>query len=274
MLSATLVVVLDDLNEFVAACLSDLNFMSVYDDAITTLVAGDLYCGRCGGPRRVEIERLWSMPVEGRRSGLDYGNHSRPVAEQLVPSLFHLTCVQCSGQFSAVVYMSPQGPALAVLPDHYGGLSTPHTPPEVGYYLDQAHRSRSVGANSAAVAMFRSALEFILYKAGYEKRMLGPKIGELEEAIKDGTAQKWARDLDTNFLRIIKKLGDGGIHPNDGNIEVQAAFDTALLIALDVTFAELIFSIYEQEHDKGERLATLTAALDILDGTTAPAETA
>ena len=119
--------------------------------------------------------------------------------------------------------------------------------------------------------MFRAALEFMLYKAGYQQRMLGPKIGQLEAAINDGTAPRWARDLDTNFLKIIKKLGDSGIHPNDGNIEAQAAFDTVLLIALDATFAELIYAIYEQEHDKGDRLATLNAALAVLEGRTAPA---
>jgi hypothetical protein len=261
---------LDDLEEFLAACRSDFDFMSDYNP-LDRITAGDLYCGQCGGPRRVRIVRLWSRAIEGGGGGLSFGQHDSPIAEQMTPSLFHLNCVQCDAAFEAVIYRGPQGPALAILPDHYGGLSTPHTPPEVAYYLDQAHRSRSVGANSAAVAMFRSALEFILYKAGYEKKMLGPKIGQLEEAIKDGSAPKWARDLDTNFLKIIKRLGDGGIHPNDGKIEAQAALDTALLIALDVTFAELIFSIYEQEHDKGERLATLTAALDVLDGKAAPA---
>jgi hypothetical protein len=235
------------------------------------ILAGDLYCGKCGGPRRVQITRLWSRAVEGGR-GLSYESWAGTVAEQMMPSLFRLACVQCSAGFSAVIYQSPTGPALAILPDHYGGLSTPRTPLEVGYYLDQAHRSRSVGANSAAVAMFRAALEAILYREGYQKRMLGPKIGELEAAIKDGSARKWARDLNTEFLKVIKRLGDGGIHPNDGKIETQAALDSALLIAMDVTFAELIFSIYEQEHDQGERLATLNAALDLLDGKTAPAE--
>lgn len=260
---------LDDLNEFVAACQSQHEFMSSYD-TLDRITVGDLYCGKCGGPRRVKIIRLWSQALEGGGGGLRYESYNDPIAEQLTPSLFHLICVQCSSRFSALVYAGPQGPALAILPDHYGGLSTPHTPPEVGYYLDQAHRARMVGANTAAVTMFRAALEFMLYKAGFERRMLGPKIEQLEVALADGSAPKWALDLDTRFLKVIKKLGDGGIHPNDGDITKQSAFDTALLIALDATFSELLYSVYEQEHDTGERLNRLTAALDILEQKSPP----
>jgi hypothetical protein len=87
---------------------------------------------------------------------------------------------QRSSTSAALVYNGPQGPALAVLPDHDGGPSTPHTPKGVAYYLDQAHRATSVGANSAAIAMFRAALEFTLYGPGFTARMLGPKIAELD----------------------------------------------------------------------------------------------
>jgi hypothetical protein len=264
---------LDNLDEFIAACRAKHEFLSQYE-TVPTIVAGDLYCGQCGGPRRVRVVRLWTNAVEGAGQGLNYEQWADPIAKQLTPSLFLLVCLQCSAQFAALIYASPQGPALAILPDHYGGLSTAHTPDGVGYYLDQAHRSRSVGANSAAISMFRAALEFILFEQGFTARMLGPKIAELEAAIAGRTAPKWAMDLDAQFLKIIKRLGDGSIHPNDGDIARQAAFDTVLLIAVDTTFAELLFSIYERQHDQGERLNQLKAALDVLEATPQPAATA
>jgi hypothetical protein len=73
------------------------------------------------------------------------------------------------------------------LPQVHGGLATPHTPKLDAYYLAQAKRAQSVGANSAVVAMYRSALEHLLYEQGYEDRMVGPKITALLRDIEAGT---------------------------------------------------------------------------------------
>jgi hypothetical protein len=134
-----------------------------------------------------------------------------------------LTCVQCDTNFTAVIYDGPDGRSLALLPSTYGGLTTPHTPPGVAYYLDQAQRSQSTGANSAAVAMFRGALEHLLFEQGFTKGTCGTKLIDLEKAVAAGTAPKWANELDGEFLQVMKKLGDGPIHPGDGDVGKQAA---------------------------------------------------
>ena len=59
--------------------------------------------------------------------------------------------MQCDTEFTAVIHRGPTGPALAMLPSCFGGLTTPHTPDSVKYYLDQAQRCQSVGASSAAI---------------------------------------------------------------------------------------------------------------------------
>ena len=100
------------------------------------------------------------------------------------PMLVTMTCVQCDTLFTGLVYVGPDGKNLAVLPSTYGGLTTPHTPTGVAYYLDQAQRSRSVGANSAAVTMFRAAFDHLLFEQGFQKGMCGQKLAELEASCK------------------------------------------------------------------------------------------
>lgn len=163
--------------------------------------------------------------------------------------------------FTAVLYKGPEDLSLAVLPSTYGGLTTPHTPKGVAYYLDQAQRARAVGANSAAVAMFRGALEHLLFEQGFQKGMCGQKLKELEAAVAKGTAPKWALELDGEFLQVMKQLGDGAIHPNDGNIEGQKVLDGDLIAKLTHTFHMLLFVIYELPYEKQKRLDGLKAGI-------------
>jgi hypothetical protein len=206
--------------------------------------AGVLHCPTCGDSRRMH---LWAR--------LKGGNWAEP------PVLATLTCVQCDTLFTAVLYKSPEGKGLAILPSTYGGLTTPHTPTSVAYYLDQAQRSQSVGANSAAVAMFRAALDHLLFDQGFKKGMCGQKLAELEAGVKSNTAPKWAHDLDAEFLTVMKQLGDGAIHPNDGNVTTQLKLDSELLGRLTHTFQMLLFLIYELPHQKQMRLDALKAGI-------------
>jgi hypothetical protein len=103
----------------------------------------------------------------------------------------------------------PKGPQWAVFPASIeGDVATPETPPGVAFYLDQAARCHSVGANSAAITMFRSALEWLLLDQGFTEPMLGPKRKALNRALEAGTAPQWASDLDPEFLDVIRQLGN------------------------------------------------------------------
>jgi hypothetical protein len=174
-----------------------------------------------------------------------------------LPALFTLLCLQCRKTIVVVVYDGPDGRALVALPESHGGLATPQTPPGVAYYLDQAQRSQSIGALSAAVAMYRAALDHLLHEQGYTNGMLGQKIRELAE---DGNPPKWYADLDDEYLRVIKDLGNAAIHPNDGDVGQQRAFDAALLLAVRELFVELLDDIYEAPKRKANRLASLREA--------------
>jgi hypothetical protein len=221
-------------------------------------VIGEMHCAGCGDTRRMRSELLFPRIVSAL-----YATKSYNVADEAL-ILCRLRCVQCDAPYTALKYQGPAGPVLAMLPSTNGGLSTPHTPEAVAYYLDQAHKARSLGANSAAMAMFRAALEQLLYGQGYQAGMLDRKIKDLEAAIADNSAPAWARELDTDYLKAIKELGNGAIHTNGGDVKKQENLDSQLIVAVEATVAGLLHLIYEIPHMKMTRLTDLKAKATLL----------
>jgi len=156
--------------------------------------------------------------------------------------------------FTALIYDGADGQALAVLPSCHGGIRTPNTPESVAYYLSQASLSKSVGANSAAMAMFRAALEQILFEQGYTGKSLGNKLNELNKDINNNTAPEWAMKLETEFLEYMEKLGNRAIHANEGDVEKQKKLDNELLSKVEVFFSMLLFRVYELKKQQEEWL--------------------
>ena len=219
--------------------------------------AGDIYCPTCGGPRRVRVTVHFAGQPE-----LSNLREPKLLAKDVAPLAAEFTCVQCKTRFDAFIFVGPEGAELAVFPSVRGGLTTPNTPPGVAYYLDQARRAQSAGANSAAVAMFRAALEHLLFQQGFTDKMLGPKISALKTQREDGTAPRWAMDLDDAFLEVIGKLGNAAIHPGDGDVEKQNVLDGRLIQLLTVTFSELLIDVYELERQTAARLNELQGVLE------------
>jgi hypothetical protein len=145
-----------------------------------------------------------------------------------------------------------------------GGLRTPNTPEEVAFYLDQASRAEAAGARSAAIAMYRGALEQLFFERGYKRGTLNDKILKLEEVIRKGTADKWALDLDADELRVIKDLGNRAIHPNDGDVSRQSKLDAEALAATRSLFGSLLLNVYEIPRIRNERLRSLKATASSL----------
>jgi hypothetical protein len=201
------------------------------------------YCPKCGHRRRVDIEH----------------RHVDPTAE-----LWHMVCRECLSTAIVVVYVSPSGKDVAILWSVHGGLSTANTPTSVVYYLDQAARADSVGARSAAVAMYRAAVEQLLYEQGYQTGMLNRKITELEAHQTNGGGPAWVHDLDPEFLRVLKDLGNGSIHPNGGDITRQAALDADLIVDVRATVEMLLELVYEEPKRKTQLKARLRASADVV----------
>ena len=179
--------------------------------------------------------------------------------------ILEYVCVQCEAPFTVLIYSKEEGPQLAIFPFGRGNLSTPHTPGPVRYYLDQVQSCWSVGANTAAISMYRVALDHLLFGEGFKEGMVGIKLGNLEKAIAAGTAPKWASNIDRQYLGVLNRLATHALHPNDGKIDQQSVFDQNLLVAVKATFQALLIQVYELQHQEQERLTTLESALSSLE---------
>jgi hypothetical protein len=112
--------------------------------------------------------------------------------------------------------------------------------------------------------MMRSALEQLLLDQGYKQRMVGPKLGQLQKDLDAGRAPKWATELDPEFLGVIKQLGDGATHADEGDVTGHSALDAELLAKLKATFQMLLLLVYEDPRKKAALLADLKGAAGAL----------
>jgi uncharacterized protein DUF4145 len=218
------------------------------------------FCPACGDVRRMRLvslfwEERWAPWTELQPNG-EVERHPDP---DPTPALYAAFCVQCDAHLALLVHAAPHGVELLALPSSYGGLATPNTPPSVAYYLDEARRCQAVGARSATVAMYRSALELLLFEQGYVSGMLNAKI---EALLRDEKAPSWRDELDPEYLRIVKDLGNAAIHANDGDVGRQVAFEARLIAEVQQLFVELLDTIYERPKAKASRIERLRAVVD------------
>lgn len=250
---------IDNIDGFISSLFS-VNKMNSVGGGGGTWYRGDqrkehdssMYCPKCGDERRMYVDLHYSPDYDFESNTLKSVVEKEEklcveeIKERLSLSLWTFKCKQCNTIFTVVFYQSPNGLQLAILPSCSGGVVTANTSTSVAYYLDQAYRAKSVGANSACIAMYRGALDQLMHQQGYKEGMLGAKLAKLEKDINSATAQKWAMDLDIKFLRCLNALGSGSIHPNDGDVEKQKELDNELIEIVDVVFGMLLDKIYEQ----------------------------
>lgn len=120
--------------------------------------------------------------------------------------------------------------------------------------------------------MYRAALEQLLFEQGFKARMLGPKVAALIDAAKNNTAPKWAVDLDPEVLKHVKDLGDGAIHPNDGDIGLQEVIDGSVIEAVEALFESLLDVVYERPAVDAARNAKLRSAAGAIKAKPPPSD--
>ncbi len=239
---------IDNVEGMVKSIVLNSQMQSIINDGVTETshqimahqYEDELFCPVCGASRRQKVERFSS------NHGVDIIDPGHKIEFKQFPIVHIATCLQCRTKSTMVLYKGPERLELAILRNAYGGSVTENTPEEVKYYLDQAYRSRMLSALSAAMAMYRSALEWILFEQGYRNGMLGAKISKLEEDIGNNIAPKWANDMPIELLSAIKNIGNSAMHTNGGDISKQKQIDGSLIELVDVVFAELLDVIYEQ----------------------------
>ena len=202
------------------------------------------------------------VPPPTLREDLEmFGRAPKTLIESIMPAVFTLSCGECDTEYTAVLYEQGDEPSLVVLPSDGRGIATTHTPPGVSYYLNQASRAHSVGANSAAITMFRSAVEWILEDQEYTEPMLGPKLRDLEKSISDKKAPLWVSQLHPDALKVLKDLGNTATHTNGGDLSKQDAIDADLYRAAEGSLLEILDIVYERPARSASHVAMMQRAI-------------
>lgn len=195
----------------------------------------DFFCTFCNDKRKGYVTLKTSLK-----------NPTINCINENLPMMFQATCYQCNHKTAFILFLKNDELDLVTLSDYYSGVGTENTPTPIKYYLDQAFRAKTAGAISAAAAMYRSALEWILYDQGYKEGMLGNKIKELEKDINNDKGPLWSKHINIEFLQAIKDIGNGSMHTNDGDLEIQKNIDESLLNVIDIVMTVLLNKIYEE----------------------------
>lgn len=217
------------------------------------------FCNECLENRRMKVKNI------NKKIERAYGENLEKAIQENIPLIFYLECLQCKSKAYLIIYENDGQQKSVILYEKAGGCTSKNAPDGVKYYLNEAYQSKIIGAQSASMSMYRAALDFLLYEQGFTQGMLGKKISDLEAAIADNSAPKWAKEIDTEFLRAIKKIGNSSIHPNDGDILKQKEIDEKLLNIVDIVFVELLDKIYEQPIRTKNRLGLLEEKVSILN---------
>lgn len=243
-------------------------------------VEGQIYCPKCGDTRKHKFNLRFDSDtgytpicISNHISILDeckkdenapanYEEFKNFVYRKLVEIkrtiLIVGRCLQCDNEVVIIIYNENDEVNMVKLYESGGGVSTQHTPESVKYYLDEAYKCKTMGAYTGAVAMYRTALENLLYDKGYQKGMLKDKIRAFEKEKKDNIAPRWADVVDEDILDKIRDLGNWAVHPNNGDITKQQHLqDEELIECLDDIFKYLLDEIYEKEIKKSSLLETL-----------------
>lgn len=230
------------------------------------------YCTVCAGFRRMRLEPKYSAAVltpsnvnatwpddliEGLKRPITFSPFVMAISG--TPPLLRAVCLQCTYAITLLVALIDRQPQVIALHGGGGGLATEHTPKGVAYYVNQAYRAQSIGANSAAVTMYRSALEHLLHEQGFQAKRL---VDQIDALLAADPGPPWRTHLDEDHLHILRKLGNLAVHVNDGDVGRQHALDATLVHEVHVVFVELLDEVYEQPAKRAARKAKLQAAFE------------
>lgn len=222
---------------------------------------------KCRAVRRMKLQAVYNvaslMPDEREKAADRRARRVAEFGEQFSRftvlwfathglALLRAVCLQCRGQLDLVLYSSYEDQVLAL---GAGGIATHGTPEGVAYYLEQAERSRSQGAYSAAAVMYRSALERLLHEQGYTKGTLARQIAAVGE-----DQPEWLRALDVPFMDALRSLGNRAVHAVDQDAASLSAMDHRTAADMRAVFPGLLHAIYEEPRLRAEHLKRLQGA--------------
>ncbi|MBX9950213.1 MAG: hypothetical protein K2Y39_13680 [Candidatus Obscuribacterales bacterium] len=213
--------------------------------------AGTMYCPNCFEYSGMKLEKLYFNKTVGqeiiaelcREDSIGPGVRAK-LPEYTNPALVRLSCVNCQNIFYGLIYKTEKAPALVIVSVRGGGIATPNTSALVAYYLEQAYKAQAATAFSAALAMYRAALDQILEDKGYDGS-LPAKLTKLADEQKNNTMPPWAKRLNSEILTVLKDICNRHVHPSE--LAVLQALDAEFMSKIQRIFSGLLSAAYEQE---------------------------
>jgi hypothetical protein len=217
--------------------------------------SAELFCSKCKASRKMYIRPVhqtmlqlyYKLALDAQGGmGMVTIRSTDEYVKDITPSLWICNCKQCDALHIVIIYPSNNESSLLILSEFGNGVATENTPKQVAYYVEQAYKCESIGANSACVAMYRAALENLLFEQGFKMKLLQPKIDALDKAISEKNAPGWAYKINPEVLKYMKELGNDSIHPNNGDIDKQKIIDDQLIMSITYFMSILVDFVYEQ----------------------------
>jgi hypothetical protein len=193
---------------------------------------GHYHCPTCGRSTRHELNRPCAL-------------NGDPVHDKLYGHLL-FRCLECRTILYVFMFPGPNGQEAVLFSGVLGSLGTPNTPGEIKYYLEQAHRSASSGAYSAAIGMLRTGCDLLLGLNGFAGRMLGNKLQDLETKQLAGTAPVGFADMDPGAIKALKDLSNEALHPSTMPYADYNKFDGTIYHAAIIVVMYLLDEAYER----------------------------
>jgi Domain of unknown function (DUF4145) len=193
------------------------------------------FCSCCGDHRRMVLRKIsW-------RPSWSPAGDAELFTPDTEPSLFGLRCLQCDHKTRVLVNPSPGGTVEVLLvPERWTAGLPEGIPAVIAYALEQAERAQAAKASSAAVVMYRRALEHLLADQGYRQGSLAQRIRTLLAA---DPAPGWLASLDAEYLGLVKELGNAASH-GDGGIAQRHVFDEETMCQVRALFVEILEAVY------------------------------
>lgn len=141
------------------------------------ITENEFYCNNCLDDRKMNVINVKMREDKNRNV---YNNFEEGFQLNL-PLVYKLECLQCKSKACLIIQKMNNEVKDIILYEKSGGCASKNSPDGVKYYLNEAKLSKQIGAKSASMAMYRAALDFLLFEQGYTQGMLGNKIKNLKK---------------------------------------------------------------------------------------------
>ncbi|HET6877731.1 MAG TPA: DUF4145 domain-containing protein [Jatrophihabitans sp.] len=182
-------------------------------------------CPRCGRASTFAQTGETTIETFGRRAGM--------AAHLAKERVIVLRCAYCEESFAVVEQQQPGMPRGILRGVHWwpplgAGRLSPDVPTDVASAYDEGQRCISASAPNGAVALFRTALSYIVEDKGSQA---AKAKGDLKSKLAQMTAEGGPVAALSDWMTHVRLYGNAGAHPDlFGDVSLEEAQEVSRLI--------------------------------------------